>query len=76
MRDDLSFMAAMSAADTGHLVLSTLHTTTAALAITRILDFRTCVINYHDGARYPHLVRNNDQPDYLDDLIKPRASGK
>ena len=39
MRDDISFAAAMSAADTGHLVLSTLHTTTAAQSITRILDF-------------------------------------
>lgn len=39
MRDDVSFTAAMSAADTGHLVLSTLHTTTAALGITRVLDF-------------------------------------
>jgi twitching motility protein PilT len=39
MRDDISFTAAMSAADTGHLVLSTLHTTTAALSVTRILDF-------------------------------------
>src|SRR5215469_11254442 len=39
MRDDISFGAAMSAADTGHLVLSTLHTTTAAQCITRILDF-------------------------------------
>jgi twitching motility protein PilT len=39
MRDDTSFSAAMSAADTGHLVLSTLHTTTAAQSITRILDF-------------------------------------
>ena len=39
MRDDVSFGAAMSAADTGHLVLSTLHTTTAAQSITRILDF-------------------------------------
>jgi len=39
MRDSLSFMAAMSAADTGHLVLSTLHTTNAALSVTRILDF-------------------------------------
>jgi twitching motility protein PilT len=39
MRDDLSFAAAMSAADTGHLVLSTLHTTTASQSITRILDF-------------------------------------
>jgi twitching motility protein PilT len=39
MRDDISFTAAMSAADTGHLVVSTLHTTTAALSVTRILDF-------------------------------------
>lgn len=39
MRDAVSFAAAMSAADTGHLVLSTLHTTTAALSVTRILDF-------------------------------------
>ena len=39
MRDSTSFGAAMSAADTGHLVLSTLHTTTAAQSITRILDF-------------------------------------
>jgi twitching motility protein PilT len=39
MRDDISFGAAMSAADTGHLVISTLHTTNAAQSITRILDF-------------------------------------
>jgi twitching motility protein PilT len=39
MRDSTSFAAAMSAADTGHLVLSTLHTTTAAQSVTRILDF-------------------------------------
>lgn len=39
MRDAISFQAAMSAADTGHLVLSTLHTTNASLSVTRILDF-------------------------------------
>ena len=39
MRDGLSFTAAMSAADTGHLVLSTLHTTNASQAVGRILDF-------------------------------------
>jgi pilus retraction protein PilT len=39
MRDSTSFSAAMSAADTGHLVLSTLHTTNAAQSISRILDF-------------------------------------
>jgi twitching motility protein PilT len=39
MRDAISFTAAMSAADTGHLVLSTLHTTNASQSINRILDF-------------------------------------
>jgi len=39
MRDAISFMAAINAADTGHLVLSTLHTTNASQAIGRILDF-------------------------------------
>ncbi len=39
MRDDISFQAAMSAADTGHLVLSTLHTTSAGQSVNRILDF-------------------------------------
>jgi twitching motility protein PilT len=41
MRDSTSFAAAMSAADTGHLILSTLHTTNAAQSVGRILDFFT-----------------------------------
>ena len=36
----------------------------------------TATINYHGGARYPHLVRDNEKPDYLDELIKPRAENK
>jgi len=39
MRDSTSLMAAMSAADTGHLVLSTLHTINASQSVNRILDF-------------------------------------
>src|SRR5882762_851375 len=39
MRDNTSFAAAMSAADTGHLVLSTVHTTNASQSVGRILDF-------------------------------------
>lgn len=39
MRDAVSFMAAINAADTGHLVFSTLHTTSASQAVGRILDF-------------------------------------
>jgi twitching motility protein PilT len=37
MRDSISFTAAMSAADTGHLVLSTLHTTDASKTVERVV---------------------------------------
>jgi predicted metalloprotease with PDZ domain len=36
---------------------------------------RTASVNYHGGPRYPHLVRDEKKPDYLDELIKP-AAGK
>src|SRR4051812_9605140 len=39
MRDATTFAAAISAADTGHLVLSTVHTTNASQSVGRILDF-------------------------------------
>lgn len=35
--------------------------------------FQTSTINYHGGERYPHLVRVDAKPDYLDDVIKPSA---
>lgn len=31
-------------------------------------------IEYHGGLRYPHLVRNNDARDYLDEILKPRTT--
>ena len=39
MRDRESFNAVLSAADTGHLVISTVHATNAYLTINRLLDF-------------------------------------
>jgi twitching motility protein PilT len=39
MRDQLSFRTALAAAEMGHLVLTTLHSSTAAIAIHRILQF-------------------------------------
>jgi predicted metalloprotease with PDZ domain len=33
-------------------------------------------VDYHDGERYPHLVRNESQSDLLTDLIKPIASSQ
>lgn len=38
MRDAVTFQAAISAAETGHLVFSTLHTTNAMMTIDRIID--------------------------------------
>ncbi len=36
--------------------------------------YRNAVINYHGGPRYPHLARDEAKPDYIDELIKPRAT--
>ena len=49
---------------------------TTPISILVITDdyYRTCIVNYHGGDRFPHLVRDNGKPDYLDDLIKPRAA--
>ena len=34
-------------------------------------DYRTLTVDYHGTQRYPHLVREDSKPDYLDELIKP-----
>jgi predicted metalloprotease with PDZ domain len=34
--------------------------------------YKTVSIDYHGGARYPHIVRDDAKPDYIDELIKPR----
>jgi predicted metalloprotease with PDZ domain len=50
--------------------------TSQAITLLVVVDgyFRTCTINYHGGARYPHLVRDDKRPDYLDELIRARAA--
>src|SRR5271154_845210 len=49
---------------------------TSPLALLVLVDYyyKTCAIIYHGGQRYPHLVRDDTKPDYLDDLIKPHAT--
>jgi len=49
MRDCETFQAAISAAETGHLVFSTLHTTNAMMTIDRIIDLFPS--NQHDQVR-------------------------
>ncbi len=36
--------------------------------------YRTLKVDYHDGEKYPHLVRDESRPDYLDEIIKPHAA--
>ncbi len=35
--------------------------------------FRTIKVDYHGGEKYPHLQRNNDQPDLIAKIIQPRS---
>ena len=52
--------------------------TTEPITLLVVVDdsILTRTINYHGGPRYPHLVRDSQRPDYLDDLIKPRAASQ
>jgi predicted metalloprotease with PDZ domain len=52
--------------------------TTVPIALLVIDDdyYRICTVSYHGGQRYPHLVRNNSEPDYLDELLRPRAAAQ
>ncbi len=34
---------------------------------------QTCLVAYHGGLQYPHLVRDNSRPDYLSDILRPRT---
>jgi predicted metalloprotease with PDZ domain len=33
-------------------------------------------VSYHEGERYPHLVREEGRPNILDEIIKPQAAGQ
>ena len=34
--------------------------------------FKTYKLDYHDGEKYPHLVRDESKPDLLSEIIKPK----
>lgn len=38
--------------------------------------YKTCIIDYHGGERYPRLVRQESKPDLLDEIAKPLAEHK
>jgi len=36
-------------------------------------QYQTFAIDYHGGLQYPHLERNNNHPDYLNEILHPLA---
>ncbi len=70
MRDKETMAAAVTAAETGHLVLSTLHTNNAAQTVDRIID--TFPANQQDQIR---LQLSNALAGVLSQRLVPRISG-
>jgi twitching motility protein PilT len=70
MRDAESFMGALAASDTGHLVFSTLHTTNASQAVGRILDF----FQEHEREQVRLQLSSNLRAVVCQRLV-PRAAG-
>src|SRR5215471_14179622 len=38
--------------------------------------YKTATMNYHDGEKYAHLVRDESKPDILSEIIKPLTGNK
>ena len=38
--------------------------------------YKLCKVDYHGGARYPHLAREDGKPDYLDELDSAHATAR
>jgi predicted metalloprotease with PDZ domain len=36
--------------------------------------YKTLSLDYHDGEKYPHLVRDKSKPDLISDIIRPHAA--
>jgi predicted metalloprotease with PDZ domain len=36
--------------------------------------YKTVTLDYHDGPRYPHLIRDSSKRDVLGDIIKPKVT--
>ncbi|MCP4176349.1 MAG: PilT/PilU family type 4a pilus ATPase [bacterium] len=71
MRSKESFDAALKAADTGHLIFSTLHTMNASQSINRLLDF-------YDASEHLALRKSlaNSLAAIISQRLIPKATGK
>jgi predicted metalloprotease with PDZ domain len=59
-------MAAMREAQKSHVAMQ--------LLVENTEYYRTVSLNYFDGPRHPHLVRDPSKPDLLSDIIRPKAT--
>jgi predicted metalloprotease with PDZ domain len=59
---------------TKSLVESKTQTGTIILLVSNAGFVESHEIDYHGGPRYPHLVRNEAAPDFLDEILKPRVT--
>lgn len=41
------------------------------LTVSYLDTYRTLAVDYHGGLKYPHLVRDGSEPDYLSDIARP-----
>ena len=48
-------------------------TTPIALLIKDGEYYRTYNIDYHEGEKYPHIVRDKSKPDLISDIIRPHV---
>lgn len=55
---------------------STTSTQPMELLVENAEYYESLKVDYHQGDRYPHLVRDESQPDLLDEVIKPLAQGQ
>jgi len=55
-----------------------LHATKDSVPLELLMEnvefYKTVKLDYHDGERYPHLVRNSGKPDMLADILKPQTA--
>ena len=70
MRDEVTVRTALAAAETGHLVMSTLHTLDAAETINRIIDFFPPHEHQHVRAMLAGTVKG-----IISQRLAPRANG-
>ncbi len=57
-----------------NVVEDAVKTTTPIVLLIKDGDYyKSFSIDYHDGEKYPHLVRDESKPDLISDIIRPRA---